>query len=86
MAANPPPSSSSSRRTRTGDRVVGSFSIDDEIGKGSFATVYRGNHKVCSLKIVVETSLGHNSFLEDVCQSFEHIRANHDVCRPLELL
>ncbi len=47
MAAQPPPSSSSAtRRSRTGDRVVGSFLIEDEIGKGSFATVFRGQHKV----------------------------------------
>lgn len=46
MAAQPPPSSTSSRR-RAGDKVVGSFSIEDEIGKGSFATVFRGTHKVC---------------------------------------
>ncbi|KAI9046632.1 hypothetical protein LZ554_009374 [Drepanopeziza brunnea f. sp. 'monogermtubi'] len=46
MAAQPPPSSSSAaRRSRTGDRVIGSFTIDDEIGKGSFATVYRGVHQ-----------------------------------------
>ncbi|KAF4630328.1 hypothetical protein G7Y89_g7812 [Cudoniella acicularis] len=46
MAAQPPPSSSSSsRRARTGDKTVGHFTVEDEIGKGSFATVYRGIHK-----------------------------------------
>jgi hypothetical protein len=48
MAAQPPPSSSS-RRSRTGDTNVGSFRIEEEIGKGSFATVFRGTHKVSSI-------------------------------------
>lgn len=48
MAARQPPSSSS-RRGRTGDLAVGSFRIGNEIGKGSFATVYRGHHAVSSL-------------------------------------
>lgn len=44
-----PPSSSS--RGRRGDGAdghdgIGEFRIDAEIGKGSFATVYRGYHKV----------------------------------------
>ncbi|QSZ29798.1 hypothetical protein DSL72_004316 [Monilinia vaccinii-corymbosi] len=45
MASNTP-SSLSSRRTRSTahDVGVGSFHIDKEIGKGSFATVYRGTH------------------------------------------
>jgi len=39
--------SSSSRRTRVdGDDTVGQFVIDQEIGKGSFAQVYAGRHKV----------------------------------------
>lgn len=29
------------------DTTVGQFRIEDEIGKGSFATVYRGVEKVC---------------------------------------
>jgi hypothetical protein len=45
MAGNPP-QSSSSRRPRIGDTTVGQFRIEDEIGKGSFATVYRGVAKV----------------------------------------
>ncbi|CAG8957005.1 hypothetical protein HYFRA_00012485 [Hymenoscyphus fraxineus] len=47
MAERPPPSSSA-RRTRTvekGDRTIGSFTIEEKIGKGSFASVYRGTHK-----------------------------------------
>lgn len=37
------PTSSSGRRRRDD---VGEFWIDEEIGKGSFATVYMGYHKV----------------------------------------
>jgi hypothetical protein len=47
MAANPP-QSSSLRRVKMGDTTVGSFKIEDEIGKGSFATVFRGVERVCS--------------------------------------
>jgi serine/threonine-protein kinase ULK/ATG1 len=39
-------SSSSSRRAKGGDDVVGQFLIGSEIGKGSFAQVYMGKHKV----------------------------------------
>jgi hypothetical protein len=38
---------SSSKRTKpTSDDVIGNFVIDKEIGKGSFAQVYSGRHKV----------------------------------------
>jgi len=41
--------SASSKRTRpTSDDVIGNFVIDKEIGKGSFAQVYSGRHKVSS--------------------------------------
>lgn len=36
----------SSRRLKTGDDDVGQFLIGSEIGKGSFAQVYMGKHKV----------------------------------------
>ncbi len=49
MADQRTTSSSSSRRARTGDDVVGQFIIGSEIGKGSFAQVYAGKHKVCYL-------------------------------------
>jgi hypothetical protein len=39
-------SASSSRRSKMGGTPVGQFKIEDEIGKGSFATVYRGVHRV----------------------------------------
>lgn len=56
MAALPPPSSSSSRRARTGDRVtVGSFVVEDEIGKGSFASVFRGHHKSTGALVAVKS-------------------------------
>jgi len=34
-----------------GDTTVGSFKIEDEIGKGSFATVFRGVERVRSSAI-----------------------------------
>ncbi len=49
MAAPAPAPSSSSRRTKDAnqtDAVVGQFKIQMEIGKGSFATVYRAIHSV----------------------------------------
>lgn len=49
MADQRTSSSSSSRRAKTGDDVVGQFIIGSEIGKGSFAQVYSGKHKVCCL-------------------------------------
>ncbi|KAH8820064.1 hypothetical protein F5884DRAFT_849344 [Xylogone sp. PMI_703] len=56
MAALPPPSSSSSRRARTGDRVtVGSFVVEDEIGTGSFASVFRGHHKSTGALVAVKS-------------------------------
>lgn len=46
MADRRIPSSSSLRRARAADDVVGQFIIGSEIGKGSFAQVYMGRHKV----------------------------------------
>jgi hypothetical protein len=41
------PTSASSRRTKpSSDDAIGHFVIDKEIGKGSFAQVYSGRHKV----------------------------------------
>jgi serine/threonine-protein kinase ULK/ATG1 len=41
---------STSRRTKpASDDAVGNFVIDGEIGKGSFAQVYSGRHKVSSI-------------------------------------
>jgi serine/threonine-protein kinase ULK/ATG1 len=40
---------SSSRRSKpASDDAIGNFVIDKEIGKGSFAQVYSGRHKVSS--------------------------------------
>jgi hypothetical protein len=36
----------SSRRAKPSDELVGQFVIEQEIGKGSFAQVYSGRHKV----------------------------------------
>ena len=36
----------SSGSSKSGERIVGQFTIDKEIGKGSFAQVYMGFHKV----------------------------------------
>ncbi|RKF77754.1 Serine/threonine-protein kinase ATG1 [Golovinomyces cichoracearum] len=52
----PSSSSSTSRRTRNMiDKIVGGFSIDDEIGKGSFATVFRGQHKATGALVAIKS-------------------------------
>lgn len=56
------PTSSSSGRRRREDASIGDFVIGGEIGKGSFAQVYSGHHKVrprpsspsCILRVFVE--------------------------------
>ncbi|KAI0526497.1 kinase-like domain-containing protein [Xylaria bambusicola] len=45
----------SSRRVRTGDDVVGPFLIGSEIGKGSFAQVYMGKHKVSGAAVAIKS-------------------------------
>ncbi|KAK5653103.1 hypothetical protein OQA88_9201 [Cercophora sp. LCS_1] len=47
--------SSSSRRTKSGDDVIGQFVIDSEIGKGSFAQVYSGRHKVTGALVAIKS-------------------------------
>ncbi|KAI1485085.1 hypothetical protein F5X96DRAFT_373337 [Biscogniauxia mediterranea] len=47
--------SSSSRRARSGDDVVGQFIIGSEIGKGSFAQVYMGKHKVSGAAVAIKS-------------------------------
>ncbi|KAI1355841.1 Serine/threonine-protein kinase ATG1 [Xylaria sp. FL0043] len=44
-----------SRRTRAGDDVVGQFLIGSEIGKGSFAQVYMGKHKVSGAAVAIKS-------------------------------
>lgn len=44
--AGPQDSSTSSGSRKSGSRAVGQFNIGSEIGKGSFAQVYLGWHKV----------------------------------------
>lgn len=39
-------SASSSRRSRPAESTVGDFEVGAEIGKGSFAQVYQGQHRV----------------------------------------
>ncbi|KAI1000060.1 Serine/threonine-protein kinase [Podosphaera aphanis] len=55
--APPIPSSSTSLpwHTRKPDKVVGSFSIENEIGKGSFATVYSGRHKITGAIVAIKS-------------------------------
>ncbi|KAH8166529.1 hypothetical protein CIB48_g1699 [Xylaria polymorpha] len=45
----------SSRRARAGDDVVGQFLIGSEIGKGSFAQVYMGKHKVSGAAVAIKS-------------------------------
>ncbi|KAI1268298.1 Serine/threonine-protein kinase ATG1 [Xylariaceae sp. FL1019] len=44
-----------SRRARAGDDVVGQFVIGSEIGKGSFAQVYVGKHKVSGALVAIKS-------------------------------
>ncbi|KAH7041038.1 serine/threonine-protein kinase ATG1 [Microdochium trichocladiopsis] len=48
-------SSGSSRRSKTSDDVVGNFVIGSEIGKGSFAQVYMGKHKVTGDAVAIKS-------------------------------
>lgn len=61
MAAQRPPSSSTSRRAREGthDEVpIGRYLRLDEIGRGSFATVYQGIHSVSLTHITSSSDSG----------------------------
>ncbi|KAI2615450.1 Serine/threonine-protein kinase ATG1 [Hypoxylon sp. NC1633] len=48
-------SASTSRRGRAADDVVGQFIIGSEIGKGSFAQVYMGKHKVSGALVAIKS-------------------------------
>lgn len=47
---------SSSRHPKAGSDVIGQFLIDEEIGKGSFAQVYAGRHKVSLLRVLSQAA------------------------------
>ncbi|KAK4123926.1 Pkinase-domain-containing protein [Parathielavia appendiculata] len=48
--------SASSKRTKPGsDDAIGNFVIDKEIGKGSFAQVYSGRHKVTGALVAIKS-------------------------------
>ncbi|KAI8628642.1 Serine/threonine-protein kinase ATG1 [Xylariaceae sp. FL1651] len=53
--ADPRVSSSSSRRAKTSDDHIGQFLIGSEIGKGSFAQVYMGKHKVSGAAVAIKS-------------------------------
>ncbi|KAK7743758.1 Serine/threonine-protein kinase [Diatrype stigma] len=55
MADQRTSSSSTSRRAKAGDDVVGQFIIGSEIGKGSFAQVYSGKHKVSGAAVAIKS-------------------------------
>ncbi|KAI1417740.1 Serine/threonine-protein kinase ATG1 [Hypoxylon sp. FL1857] len=55
MADPRAPSGLSSRRARAADDVVGQFIIGSEIGKGSFAQVYMGKHKVSGALVAIKS-------------------------------
>lgn len=50
--------SGSSRRSKLGGDSIGQFVIDQEIGKGSFAQVYAGKHKVSQAYLVPSLLFG----------------------------
>ncbi|KAH8895127.1 Serine/threonine-protein kinase ATG1 [Thozetella sp. PMI_491] len=47
--------SSSSRQARPGDDTIGNFIVDQEIGKGSFAQVYSGRHKITGALVAIKS-------------------------------
>lgn len=56
-------STASSRRPKPGNDSVGQFIVGSEIGKGSFAQVYIGKHKVSSSSLPCTTGWIIISFL-----------------------
>ncbi|KAG9246152.1 hypothetical protein BJ878DRAFT_307377 [Calycina marina] len=55
MATHAGVPSSSARRSRTGDKTIGKFLIGEQIGKGSFATVYGGKHKKTGALVAIKS-------------------------------